>query len=167
MRGLLIAGQGAVSAILAWLAAWLGALYLPLIILMILMVTDYISGMLASKAEAIQHPEDDSYGWSSRKGVLGILKKTGYMIVIAAAVCLDRIILGSLAGVGVESPTKAMFGLIVTVWFVLNELLSNIENAGRMGAPVPSWLAKYIAILKGKIDRENDVDPEEGGEDDE
>ncbi|WP_347223610.1 phage holin family protein, partial [Bacteroides congonensis] len=40
----------------------------------------------------------------------------------------------------------------VTVWYLLNELLSIVENAGRMGAPVPDWLAKYIAMLKNKID---------------
>lgn len=156
MRNLYLAGQGAVSAILAWLSLRLGALFLPLAILMILMVVDYISGMLASKAEAIEHPDDPAYGWSSRKGILGILKKVGYMVVIAAAVCLDQIILRSLGGAGVEVPAEAVFGLIVTVWFVLNELLSVIENAGRMGAPVPPWLAKYIAILKGKIDQQHD-----------
>ena len=153
MRNLYLAGQGAASAILAWLSLRLGVLFLPLAILMILMVVDYISGMLASKKEAIEHPDDPAYGWSSRKGILGILKKVGYMVIIAAAVCLDQIILRSLSGAGVELPTEAVFGLIVTVWFVLNELLSVIENAGRMGAPVPPWLCRYIAILKGKIDK--------------
>ena len=41
---------------------------------------------------------------------------------------------------------------MVAVWYILNELLSIIENAGRMGAYVPEWLMKYIAMLKGKID---------------
>ena len=163
MRSLYLAGQGAVSAILAWLAMRLGAMYFPLAALMAMMVLDYISGMLASKKEAIEHPDDPAYGWSSKKGILGILKKVGYMVIIAVAVCLDQIILRSLGGIGVETPARAIFGLIVTVWFVLNELLSVIENAGRMGAPVPPWLARYIAILKGKIDHTGE---EEAGEDD-
>ena len=33
------------------------------------------------------------------------------------------------------------------------KMLSVIENAGRMGAPVPAWLAKYIAVLKHKVDQ--------------
>ena len=40
----------------------------------------------------------------------------------------------------------------MAVWYILNELLSIIENAGRMGANVPDWLCKYIAVLKDKID---------------
>lgn len=47
--------------------------------------------------------------------------------------------------------------LLVAVWYLLNELLSIIENAGRMGGPVPEWLRKYIAVLKDKID--SDYDP--------
>ena len=37
-------------------------------------------------------------------------------------------------------------------WFLLNEMLSIIENAGRMGVPIPEWLGKYIAVLKTRID---------------
>ena len=40
----------------------------------------------------------------------------------------------------------------MAVWYLLNELLSIIENAGRMGADVPEWLLKYISVLKDKID---------------
>lgn len=156
MRNFYLAGQAAVSAILGWLSARLGALYFPLAALMLMMVIDYVSGMLASKREAIEHPDDPAYGWSSRKGILGIMKKVGYLIVITAAVCLDQIIIRSLGGVGVEAPVTSVFGLIVTVWFVLNELLSVIENAGRMGADVPPWLAKYIAVLKGKLDKQGE-----------
>ena len=45
-------------------------------------------------------------------------------------------------------------GLLTASWFLLNEMLSIIENSGRMGADVPHWLSKYIAALKSKIDDE-------------
>ena len=48
-----------------------------------------------------------------------------------------------------------MFSLLATAWYILNETLSITENAGRMGAPVPEWLVKYIAVLKDKIDGKN------------
>ncbi len=60
------------------------------------------------------------------------------------------------AEAGFEVATKAFFGLLVAVWYVLNELLSIIENAGRMGAPVPEWLMKYVSVLKNKIDSQGD-----------
>lgn len=41
------------------------------------MIIDYITGMLASRKEGIEHPDNISYGWNSRKGFLGILKRQG------------------------------------------------------------------------------------------
>ncbi len=41
---------------------------------------------------------------------------------------------------------------MAAVWYILNEALSITENAGRIGAPIPAWLTKYIAVLKDKID---------------
>ena len=55
-------------------------------------------------------------------------------------------------------PQIAMFGLLAAVWYILNEILSIIENAGRMGAPVPGWLKKYIAVLRNKIDTKAESD---------
>ena len=166
MRSEYLAIQGGVSAVIGWLAARLGLLFWPLVILAIMMIVDYITGMLASKAEAIQHPSDPAYGWSSRKGLLGILKKLGYVAIISVGVCLDQIILTGLAQMSVESPVRGLFGLIITVWLVLNEMLSVIENAGRMGANVPAWLAKYIAVLKGKIDEQYEPPEDPRGEED-
>ena len=117
-----------------------------------MMIVDYISGMLASKREAIDHPGDPNYGWSSRKGAKGILKKAGYLCVILVAVTTDYIVFIVSDSLGYDLPAKTLFGLIVTVWYILNELLSVIENAGRMGANVPEWLENYIAVLKNKID---------------
>lgn len=113
---------------------------------------DYITGMLASKREALDHPDDPAYGWSSRRGAEGIIKKVGYLCVIAVAMVVDYLILRVAAEAGFEVAAKAFFGLLVAVWYILNELLSIIENAGRMGAPVPEWLMKYVSVLKNKID---------------
>jgi toxin secretion/phage lysis holin len=147
--------QGAVTVAVSWIAARLGVLFVPVILLMVMMALDYVTGMLAAKAEAIAHPENPEYGWSSRKGILGIIKKIGYIILVVVAVSLDHILVQAAAPLGVALP-RAIFGLLVTVWLVLNEMLSIVENAGRMGAPVPPWLARCVASLKDKIDQEAD-----------
>lgn len=152
MRAFYITIQAVAAAIIAWLSARLGILMPVLCILLTAMVLDYITGMLASKREALEHPDDPAYGWSSRRGAEGIIKKVGYLCIIAAAMIVDYIILSVAAQAGIEIALKAFFGLLVAVWYILNELLSIIENAGRMGAPVPDWLAKYVAVLKNKID---------------
>lgn len=35
-------------------------------------------------------------------------------------------------------------------FFLANDLLSFLENAGRMGAPIPPVLRKAVEVLKGK-----------------
>ena len=162
MRAFYITIQAVAAAIIAWLSARLGILMPVLCILLTAMVLDYITGMLASKREAMEHPDDPAYGWSSRRGAEGIIKKVGYLCIIAAAMIVDYIILSVAAQAGIEIALKAFFGLLVAVWYILNELLSIIENAGRMGAPVPDWLAKYVAVLKNKIDAQADPDEQKG-----
>ena len=151
-RGTCIMIQGALSAAGAFLSAKLGILFPVLMILASMMVVDYISGMMASKVEAIEHPDDPNYGWSSKKGAKGIAKKVGYLCIIAVAMVVDYLTLKVASALGIAISAKAIFGLMVAVWYILNELLSIIENAGRMGANVPDWLCRYIAILKRKID---------------
>ena len=162
MRAFYITIQAAATAAIAWLSARLGILLPVLCVLLTAMVLDYITGMLASKREAPEHPDDPAYGWSSRRGAEGIIKKVGYLCIIAAAMIVDYIILSVAAQAGIEVALKAFFGLLVAVWYILNELLSIIENAGRMGAPVPDCLAKYVAVLKNKIDAQADPDEQKG-----
>lgn len=143
---------GVVSLIGAWLFSRIGILLYVILILAAMMFIDYLTGMLASKREAIDHPDDPAYGWSSAKGAKGIIKKVGYLCVILVAMVADYIILRAAAEMGWQINIKAIFGLMVAVWYLLNELLSIIENAGRMGAPVPEWLTRYISMLKNKIE---------------
>lgn len=142
--------------LLAWLSARLGILLPVIAILAVVMVIDYITGILASKQEALEHPDNPAYGWSSKRGKQGIIKKVGHLCVIAAAMVVDYIILHVAAQTGIQVSLKAFFGLLVAVWYILNELLSIIENAGRMGANVPTWLSKYVAVLKNKIDSQGE-----------
>lgn len=151
-REYVIGIQGVLAAAGAFLSNKLGILFPVLCALAAMMVVDYLTGMLASKNEAIDHPQDPEYGWSSKKGAKGIIKKVGYLCVIAVAMVVDYVIATVSGTLGFTMPASAFFGLLVAVWYLLNELLSIIENAGRMGAAVPEWLLKYIAVLKDKID---------------
>lgn len=162
MKQLYLTFQALLTAILAWLSARLGILLPVMCLLLMAMVMDYITGMLASKRESLDHPNDPAYGWSSKRGAEGIIKKVGYLCIIAVAMIVDYIILHVAAGLGMEITLKAFFGLLVAVWYILNEVLSIIENAGRMGAPVPSWLARYVVVLKNKIDDQGGGDDVEG-----
>ena len=74
--------------------------------------------------------------------------------MITVAIVIDYILAKTSWKSRISLPS-AMLSLLTTVWYLLNEALSITENAGRMGAPVPEWLMKYIAVLKDKIDSGN------------
>ena len=136
----------------AWISAKLGILGPVLGILFVMMVLDYVTGMLAAKEEALEHPKEAGFGWNSKKGAQGIIKKVGYLCIIAVAMVVDYILMYAAEGLGIPLQERAFFALLVAVWYILNELLSIIENVGRMGAQVPEWLRKYIAVLKEAVD---------------
>lgn len=144
--------QGITAGAIAWMSNKLGILLPVLWVLFFLMVVDYFTGMAASKRESVDHPHDPAYGWNSAKGAKGILKKVGYMAVISVAMVLDYLIMVMAAQLGFNVPKSTFFALLTTAWYILNELLSITENAGRLDADVPEWLLKYIAVLKKKID---------------
>ena len=84
------------------------------------MVIDYLSGMAASAVEALDHPDDKSYRWSSRKGAKGIAKKVAYLFVIAVAMVIDYIIIQTSDVLRFTLP-NTILSLLVTVWYLLNE----------------------------------------------
>lgn len=123
-----------------------------ILLLAFLMVTDYVSGMLTSKKEALEHPHNKRYGWSSKKSIIGIYKKIGYILTILVAISTDYLVYTLLGKMGIEYQTKTIFGLLVTVWFVINELLSILENAGRMGVVLPKLLKNILSELQKDIE---------------
>lgn len=125
----------------------------PAIILLIfLMIVDYVSGMLASKKEAVEHPNNKKYGWSSKKSIIGIYKKMGYILTILVALSTDYMIYALLGKMGIEYSIKTIFGFVVTIWLIINELLSILENAGRMGAILPKFLMNILAEIRNDVD---------------
>lgn len=67
--------QMVATGVVAYLSQKLGVTFYLLGLLLAMMVIDYISGMAASAVEALDHPDDAGYGWSSKKGAKGIAKK--------------------------------------------------------------------------------------------
>lgn len=145
--------RGTMGAIGAWVMDQFDLLLPTVFLLTILMIIDYLSGMLASKKEALDHPNSKQYGWNSKKSLLGIYKKASYIFIISVAICTDYIIYKFTAELGIKFEHKTIFGLLVTIWLILNELISILENAGRMGANLPDFLKKVLTELQSSIDK--------------
>lgn len=116
-----------------WLAAfWIAA-----------MLLDYITGTaVAVRAGA----------WSSKAAREGLWHKTGSVIAVLAAALLDLAVAHALPDQAAGAITVALLPL-ACAWYLITELGSIIENAGRLGAPVPEILRKAIAVLRDGADR--------------
>lgn len=135
-----------VTVVGGWYAAETKAVLPVMIILVILMVLDYISRMVSAWKSGTLNSE---------KGAKGIAKKIGYLLIICCGMCFDFIITYSVQHIGIEISNKLMFGLIVTIWYCMNELISIIENVGEF-SPVPEWLAKRIETVKEQIEKKEE-----------
>ncbi|CDB88760.1 toxin secretion/phage lysis holin [Clostridium sp. CAG:253] len=151
------ATQLGLSTIIAAISSECGLLGWLLLAVTIAMVIDFAAGMAASAKEAVEHPNDKEYGWNSKKGMIGIFKKVGYILVIFTAMIVDFIIYELSGYLDMHLPMNTFFSTLVTAWFILNECLSITENAGRMGVAVPVFLTKIIAVLKGTVEEKADI----------
>ncbi|MFT8362686.1 MAG: phage holin family protein [Sporolactobacillus sp.] len=108
-----------------------GGWYPLLEILIALMIIDYVSGVLAAAYLG---------QLSSQVGFQGIAKKIMILLIVAVAHLVDRIL------------NLDQIVLNAAVYFYLcNELLSIIENAGRVGLPIPDRLKSMISVLHGRV----------------
>lgn len=135
--------QGIITLITASISAYFGIIVIPLIVLTLVMVIDYITGMAAAYVNA---------ELSSRRGIKGIFKKLGYYSLVCVGVTLDYILSSGLAQIGINNGTNILFGLIVTVWLIINELISILENLSRLDVPIPKFLKSVVERLKNNVD---------------
>ncbi|WMJ24369.1 phage holin family protein [Paludicola sp. MB14-C6] len=137
-------------SVATFISVKLGILGPLLLFLLIAIIVDYISGMVAASVQG---------KLNSKKGIKGILKKLGYVFAVIVALIADELIIVITAKFGVQLAATATCGLLTTIWLTLNELLSILENIGRMGVPLPKKLKQVIELLKDTVDDEK-TDPE-------
>lgn len=138
---------GFLAALLAAGAAYLRELIVPVIVLLCVMLADYVTGMARAWITSTL---------SSRVGVRGIVKKLAYMFCVAVGIVVDWIIQSAADKVGVDLGGFYFMGLLVTIWLILNELISILENVSEIGAPVPGFLLKLIRRLKKTAEEKGD-----------
>lgn len=127
--------DNAVKNILAAVCAAAGFVFGDLnglmIALIALIILDYISGVIAAIVEK---------KLSSEVGAKGIAKKIFMLLIVAVANIVDINVIGE--GHVLKSVT--------IVFYIANECISLIENAGRLGVPVPKKLLDVLEQLKNR-----------------
>ncbi|MGH1274003.1 phage holin family protein [Bacillus cereus] len=113
---------------------FLGGWDTTLRVLLIMAAIDYITGVIAAGYNG---------ELKSKVGFKGIAKKVVLFLLVGAAAQADT-------AIGTNSAIRE-----ATIFFFIgNELLSLIENAGRMGIPLPSALTNAVELLSGKQKQE-------------
>lgn len=124
--------SAALGGVASFLFGQLTGLFFALIIFIIL---DYITGVAA----AIKNNELDS-----RTGAFGILKKVGILSVIILVNVLDVHVFGA----------SGVLRNVIISFYIANEGISVLENAARLGVPVPKRIINVLNQLKDKAEEE-------------
>ena len=120
-----------VCTVLSFLFGDMEGLMIALIALIIL---DYISGVIAAAVEK---------RLSSEVGAKGIAKKIFMLLIVALANIVDINVIGD----------GHVLKTVTVVFYICNECISLIENAGRIGVPVPKKLLDVLEQLRDKDDK--------------
>ena len=105
-----------------------------MVALIALIILDYISGVIAAAVEK---------RLSSEVGAKGIAKKIFMLLIVALANIVDINVIGD----------GHVLKTVTVVFYICNECISLIENAGRIGVPVPKKLLDVLEQLRDKDDK--------------
>lgn len=134
MKNVILSVIGTVGGcITAALGGWDSAI----IALLSFMAIDYITGIVVA---AVFHKSNKSAsgGLESRAGLKGLCKKCMVLMLVVVANLLDKQIGANYIRDG------------VCIAFMMNELISIVENASLMGLPIPSVITKALDVLHAK-----------------
>ena len=124
--------QMAITGIGGWLGYFVGGVDGLMTALIIFMVIDYITGLMCAIADR---------KLSSAVGFRGICKKVLIILLVGVAHIVDMHVVGT--GEALRSA--------VICFYLSNEGVSVLENAGRLGLPIPEKLKAILAQLHDKL----------------
>lgn len=127
------------AAVFGYVARFLGGFDSLLVTLLILIVVDYVTGVISAAYEK---------KLSSAIGYKGIIKKILMVLIVGVAVTVQRIL-----------PEGLPLREITILFFIANEGLSVLENAAKV-IPLPTKLKSVLLQLKDKSESENSAEDE-------
>ncbi|TVY00406.1 phage holin family protein [Cohnella terricola] len=111
--------------------------------LLVLMAIDYFTGIAAAVKEGS--------GLNSNIGFWGLFKKGLILLIMIIAHRLDAML-----GADVVMGSAVFF-------YIANELLSIIENYGRLGLPLPDRLKRIVLVLRDRAGEDDATTGTKGG----
>ena len=123
--------KASITAFFTVLGSFLGWQGIMAVVWVALMALDYATGTLAA-CYAGQ--------WCSRTAREGLWHKGGMIVVVIVAAIADIVVTVLCVNLPVSFEWPVIVLPLVLAWYILTELGSILENALKMGAPVPEWL---------------------------
>jgi toxin secretion/phage lysis holin len=130
----------------AWgvVASMFGALAVPMCLLVLCNVIDYVTGIVASKYRS---QNIDSY-----KGFKGIARKIAIWLLVVVGCIVDEMLKYAASSAGINIGMSFLIACVVTLWLVCNELISILENISDMGVSLPPFLMPLVKRLKKQVE---------------
>ena len=134
------------------LAGWLGILAIPVLILVLCNLIDYVTGLVASK---YRDQKINSY-----KSFRGIVKKICMWLLVAVGALLDWLIIYAGETVGVSIPVAFLIACVVAIWLITNEFISILENMKDIGVPIPPFLQPLVKNVQKQVEEKTKIKSE-------
>ena len=120
-----------------WLGYFLGGYDGLLYALVVFMVVDYVTGVMCAINDKTL---------SSSVGFRGICRKVLILMLVGIANILDVTVIG----------TGAILRTAVIFFYLSNEGVSLLENAGHLGLPIPEKLKEILAQLHDRAESDGE-----------
>ena len=137
------------------LSSFLGILYIPVMLLILCNLIDYITGLLA-----VKYRKQNVI--SSYRSFRGIAKKICMWLLIVVGVIMDQLLKYAVYTLGLEFPFRFLIACIVAVWLICNELISILENIKDIGVKIPVFLLPLIKHIKSQTEAKADIKEKRG-----
>lgn len=118
-----------------WLGYFLGGCDGLLIALLLFVITDYITGVMCAIADK---------KLSSAVGFKGICRKVLIFLLVGIANIMDMQVIG----------TGSVLRTAVIFFYISNEGVSLLENAGHLGLPIPVKIKSVLEQLHDRAEQE-------------
>lgn len=139
------AAKAAIVAVFTALSACFGWFGWLSVIFIFSMTCDCVTGFMAAFKCG---------NWESRIAREGLWHKLGCIVAVLVTVIFDfiiGIIINNLPSINFPFNYSVMLCPLTMTWYILTELGSIIENAGKMGAPVPGFVKQALALFRGTV----------------
>lgn len=132
-----------ISAICVSLTSIFGTEWMLFAGYLLLNILDYITGTIKAKVKKVEN---------SNKGLLGIVKKISYWILIAVSFVISYLLMELGNKININLNFIVYFGWFTLACLIINEARSILENLTEIGIKIPEFLKRGLKVYQDTID---------------